>query len=137
MLFSFLALFAMFAVFLAVSWGLLRAPFIAVAAVMAWGPGDAMAAIVGRRLGKRKITGRLVEGTKTVEGTLAMAATSFIAVLLTLLFMTAIPWYIVLPASLLIGAVCALVELFTLGGWDTVTVPTTAFALLLPLLVLV
>lgn len=136
-LFSFLALFAMFAVFLAVSWGLLRAPFIAVAAVMAWGPGDAMAAIVGKRLGKRKITGRLVEGTKTVEGTLAMAATSFIAVLLTLLFMTAIPWYIVLPASLLIGAACALVELFTLGGWDTVTVPTTAFALLLPLLLLV
>lgn len=131
---SFLGLYSMMAIFLTVCWGLLGRPFLAVAAIMAWGPGDAMAAIIGITRGKRKLTGRHIEGTKSVEGTVTMGITSFLCVLCVLLGTSAAAWYIVLPLAIVVAIVSAFVELYTKGGWDTVTVPVCALAVLMLLL---
>ena len=130
---SFVALFTMIGLMLALCWGLLgdSCKYLAVAAIMAWGPGDGMAAIVGIRFGKRKLTGRWIEGAKTVEGTVAMAVTSFLCVTVTLFLMTDILWWNVLLGTAIVAVVSAFTELFTKKGWDTVTVPVMALVVML------
>lgn len=122
---SFITLFSLIALMLAVFWGSLGAEreYLAVAAIMAWGPGDAVAAIVGKKLGKHKLQGKMIEGVKSVEGSVGMAITSFVCVLPILLLMSNHPWYISLAFSLAIAPIASLTELFTKKGWDTVTVP--------------
>lgn len=134
-LLSFLGLFIMIALFLALGWGVLGEKYLALASIMAWGPGDAMAAIVGKTLGKHKLQGKMIEGVKSVEGTCAMAITSFVCTLLTLLIATNIAWFIVLPMSIVIGVIASITELYTIRGWDTVTVPSVSFVILLILLI--
>lgn len=132
-LISFVALFTMIGLFISLCWGLMgeEYKYLAVAAIMAWGPGDGMAAIVGIRFGKRKLTGKWIEGAKTVEGTVAMAVTSFLCVAGTLLLMTEMVWWNVLLVALTVSIVSAFTELFTKKGWDTVTVPTVALVVLM------
>lgn len=134
---SFITLFSLMALMLAVFWGGLGAEheYIAVAAIMAWGPGDAVAAIVGKKLGKHKLQGKMIEGVKSVEGSIGMAITSFICVLPLLLLMSHHPWYISLAFSFAIAPIASLTELFTKKGWDTITVPiVSALVLLLSLI---
>jgi uncharacterized membrane protein YfcA/dolichol kinase len=134
---SFITLFSLMALMLAVFWGGLGAEheYIAVAAIMAWGPGDAVAAIVGKKLGKHKLQGKMIEGVKSVEGSIGMAITSFICVLPILLLMSHHPWYISLAFSFAIAPIASLTELFTKKGWDTITVPiVSALVLLLSLI---
>ena len=59
--------------------------YIAVTAIMAWGPGDAAAAIVGKNWGKHKLSGPHIEGIKSVEVSVAMGITSFLCTAATLL----------------------------------------------------
>ena len=134
---SFVSLFGLIGVLLALFWGVFGDDhkYIAVAAIMAWGPGDAVAAIVGKNLGKHKLQGKMIEGTKSVEGTLGMALTSFLCTLAVLLTMSALPWHTALLVSLLVAPAAALTELFTKKGFDTVTVPCVS-ALILCLTVL-
>jgi dolichol kinase len=122
---SFITLFSLITLMLAVFWGGLGAEhkYIALAAIMAWGPGDAVAAIVGKKMGKHKLQGKMIEGIKSVEGSVGMAITSFVCVLPILLLMSNHPWYISLAFSLAIAPIASLTELFTKKGWDTVTVP--------------
>ncbi len=131
-IFSFIGLFGLITALIAVFWGIFGAEhlYIAVGAIMAWGPGDAAAAIVGRNLGKHKLQGKLIEGTKSVEGSVGMAITSFACLLPVLLFMSPMPWYICVAFSLGIAPFASLTELFTKGGWDTVTVPAVSALLL-------
>lgn len=130
---SFLGLFIMMAIILTLCWGMFGKPYLAVAAIMAWGPGDGMAAIIGIRFGKHKFSGRLIEGAKSIEGCVAMAVTSFVSTFLVIFLMGGISWFIALPYALLVAVVSAFTELYTLGGWDTVTVPSAALVALLPL----
>ena len=125
---SFVTLFSLMALMLAVFWGALGAEhkYIAVAAIMAWGPGDAAAAITGRNWGRHKLQGKMIEGVKSAEGSAAMALASFVCVLPTLLLMSGHPWYISLVFSLIIAPVASLTELFTKKGWDTITVPVVS-----------
>ena len=122
---SFITLFCLMALMLAVFWGGLGAEheYIAIAAIMAWGPGDAVAAIVGKKFGKHKLQGKMIEGIKSVEGSVGMALTSFVCVLPILLLMSHHPWYISLAFSCAISLIASLTELFTKKGWDTITVP--------------
>lgn len=124
-IFSFISLFGLITVLLAIFWGGFGEEhlYIAVGAIMAWGPGDAVAAIVGRQKGKHKLTGRLIEGTKSVEGSVGMAVTAFVCLFPVLLLMSALPWHVSLVFALAIAPIASLTELFTKGGWDTVTVP--------------
>jgi phytol kinase len=116
------------ALLLCVFWGLLGSTwrFVAVVAVMAWGSGDAAAALVGTYLGRRQIEHPHVDGSKTMEGTHAMFVTASLAVFLTLLFYAGQPWRVSLAVGVLAAPVCAVVELFSRDGMDTVTVPISA-----------
>ena len=122
----------MITVMLAVFWGGFgdRCAYIAVAALMAWGPGDAAAAIVGKKLGRHKLSGPRIEGVKSVEGTLAMGITSFLFTFGTLYIMSGLPLGTILVVSLVMAPVAALVELYTKRGLDTVTVPIAASLIL-------
>lgn len=122
---SFISLFGLMTLMLAVFWGGLGAEheYIAVAAIMAWGPGDAVAAIVGKNRGKHKLKGKMIEGVKSVEGCVGMAITSFICTAPVLITMSPMPWYVALIFSAAIAPIAAITELFTKKGWDTITVP--------------
>ncbi len=122
---SFVALFGLMTVWIAVFWGCFGADrlYIAIGSIMAWGPGDAVAAIVGRNFGKHKLSGKFIEGEKSVEGSVGMAITSFICLLPVLLMMSSLPWYASVVISVVTAPVASLTELFTKKGWDTVTVP--------------
>ncbi|MBO5305843.1 MAG: hypothetical protein J6B12_03670, partial [Clostridia bacterium] len=122
---SFVALFGLMTALIAIFWGCFGAEhlYIAVGAIMAWGPGDAVAAIVGKKMGKHKLQGKHIEGTKSIEGSVGMAITAFACLLPVLMFMSALPWYVSVIFALVIAPVASLTELFTKGGWDTVTVP--------------
>ena len=131
-LISFILLFSMMAAMIAVFWGGMGDAYrwIPVAAIMAWGPGDGAAAIVGRLCGRHKLQGRLIEGVKSVEGSAAMAVTSFVCTLPVLLTMSGLPWLICVLVALAVAPVAALTELYTKHGLDTITVPIVSSVLL-------
>jgi phytol kinase len=116
---------ASIALLLFVFWGLLGESwkYIAVAAVMAWGLGDASAALVGKAIGRHRIRHFLIEGTKTYEGTLAMYLMAGLAIFFTLLIYTDLSWYLSMAIALFVAPVCAAVEVFSNRGLDTITVP--------------
>ena len=119
---------ASMALLIFIFWGLLGAEwkYIVVVAVMAWGLGDAAAALVGKAIGRRRVRHRMVQGAKTYEGTLAMFFTAALAMFLTLVVYAGQTWHVSLAVALLVAPVCALVELFSNGGIDTITVPISA-----------
>lgn len=121
-----------------VFWGLLGAEwkYVAVVAVMAWGFGDAAAALVGKNFGRRRILHPRIEGTKTMEGTQAMFVTAGLAIFFTLLIYAGQPWQISLIVALLAAPVSAIVELFSIRGMDTLTVPISTGLAILPLMAL-
>lgn len=127
-----------FAILIAVFWGVLgtRWPWAIGVAVMAWGFGDAAAALVGKAFGRRRFLHRWIEGAKTREGTLAMILVGGLALFLTLLLYAGKPWYTSLLISAVVAPVCGVVELFSRRGTDTLTVPLSAAALILPLVLL-
>jgi dolichol kinase len=130
---SLVIVFGMFATLISVCWGLLGAPYLVLASVFAWGLGDAAAALVGKRFGRRYIEGKMIEGRKTLEGTLAMFVVAFFAVLVILLINGPVVWYGYVPIALLTAMGCSVVELYTKGGLDTLTCPFTAAAIMIPL----
>ncbi|HWI62314.1 MAG TPA: phosphatidate cytidylyltransferase [Symbiobacteriaceae bacterium] len=133
---SIVIVFFMLASLIAVFWGWLGEPwkYIILVAVMAWGFGDAAAALVGKSWGRRQIRHRWVDGAKTAEGTIAMFAVSALAMLLTLVACTQIPWYLCLGVAVLAAPVSAVVELVSHRGIDTITVPYATAAAVFALL---
>ncbi len=127
-----------FALLIFVFWGLFGPEwrYLAAAAVMTWGFGDAAAALVGRYLGRRHFTHRLIEGAKTVEGTRAMTIVAGAALFVTLLVYGGKPWFVSLPVAMVVAPVAGVVELFSRRGLDTLTVPLSAAAVALPMLLL-
>jgi dolichol kinase len=121
---SFILLFGMITAMLAVFWGGLgdHYSYIAVAALMAWGPGDAAAAIIGHKYGKHHLSGKWIEGVKSVEGTIAMGITSFLCTFVTLYFLSGFPLIQILGLCLIIAPVSAFVELISHNGNDTASV---------------
>ncbi|MDO5110990.1 MAG: phosphatidate cytidylyltransferase [Clostridia bacterium] len=133
---SLLIVFGMFAVVVCVCWGWFGDKLLVLAAVYAWGFGDAAAALVGKRFGRHALTGKHIEGRKSVEGSLAMFAVSFLCIIAILLLRGGLPWYSFVLIAAVTAAVTALVELYSLNGMDTITCPFAATAVMLPLLYL-
>ncbi len=129
---------ASFAILLVVFWGLLGAPwqYVVALAVMAWGFGDAAAALVGKAWGRRRIIHRWVDSVKTREGTLAMMGAAGLALFFTAWLYMGQSWYVSLLLAVLSAPICALIELVSRRGTDTLTVPLFAAALLVPLVYL-
>ncbi len=131
---SLISVFAMFSIVISMTWGLLGERYIALAVILGWGVGDAAAALIGKRFGKRYLEGKFVDGKKTLEGTLAMFVSSFIVIILILIFHIRLPWYGYLTVAFLTAIVNSLVELNTKHGYDTITCPLGSLLIILPLL---
>ncbi len=132
---SLMLVFLMFAVIIGICWGWLGDRMLAVACIYAWGFGDGAAALVGKRFGRHYLQSRMIEGRKSLEGTLAMFFVSFFSVFIIMMFRGGLNWQHCFVIALAAGAVSALVELFTLGGFDTVTCPMAAASIIIPLTV--
>ncbi len=129
---SLLLYFLMMGLLIAVFWGWLGAQwkYIILVAMMAWGFGDASAALIGKAFGRHPIRHRWVDGKKTAEGTASMWAVSGVVIFVATVLRSGAPWYVCLLIAALVAPICALVELISKGGTDTVTVPVTAGFLL-------
>lgn len=134
---SLLVVFFMYAVVVAICWGWFDDRMLALASIYAWGFGDAAAALVGKRFGKHKIGGKIIQGRKSFEGTTAMFIVSLISVFTILTLRGGLMWYETLVISVVVAAVSAVVELYTLNGIDTITCPVAAMVVLIVLLRLV
>lgn len=124
-----------FAILIAIYWGLfgLEWQYIVAVAIMAWGFGDAAAALVGKALGRRRVRMPAVDGAKTYWGTGAMIVVAGTALFYTLLLYAGKPWYVSFLIACVVAPVCGVVELFSRRGTDTLTVPLSAAVLIRPL----
>lgn len=120
---SLLVVFSMMAALMAIFWGWLDEKYMVLMAILAWGFGDAAAALVGKFYGRRPVHLLNVNGEKTWEGSTAMFMTAFGSILLSGLLTTPFPMSLLIVIAVIGGAVASAVELFTKGGWDTLTVP--------------
>ena len=118
--------FGISAAVIAITWGCLGKPYVAVASILMWGQGDAAAAIVGKTWGRHPLPLQAVKGKKTWEGSIAMVAVCCLCCFLTMLFMTAFPIWRIVLASILCAFLSTLTEAVSGSEWDTVTVPAAA-----------
>lgn len=88
--------------------------------VLVMGYGDGLAALIGRKWGKRKLN--IPSGGKTWLGTLVMFLVSFLITFVALMIASLSP-VSALGIALLIGVVSAFVEAVTPLGLDNITVP--------------
>ncbi|MBR0138724.1 MAG: hypothetical protein IJM17_00390 [Firmicutes bacterium] len=128
---SMLYLFLMFALVIFVSWGIFSRPHIAASAILMWGTGEAVAALVGIPFGKHKVRCRLADGKKSWEGSSAMLLVSFMSGMIVLSLAEGMS----APKALITAGIGALVgtltELFSPSEYDTATVPIAVAAVLL------
>lgn len=128
---SLLIVFSTFAVVISIAWGLFGNKIIVLSSILSWGIGDAAAALVGTKFGKRKIYKK-----KTLEGSLAMLCTSFLTLLIIFLISDLTPWYFSPITSLLVAIAVSAAELYTPNGLDTFTCPISSLLVTISLLLL-
>ena len=131
---SLLVVFTMFSLVIIICWGIFNDKLLSLASVFAWGFGDAAAALIGKKFGKHKLSGKHIEGVKSIEGTLAMFIISFISVITVLIFRGDLTVYAYIIISLITAGISALTELFTKNGMDTITCPLVSMSTLIILL---
>ena len=119
-----------------VCWGLFADRFLVLASIYAWGIGDGLAALVGKRFGKHKIRWKLADGKKSVEGSAAMFLCSLVSVFTVLLVRGGIGMPLCCTIALLASLVCTLAELCAKNGWDTVICPVSAMIVIIPMVTL-
>ena len=119
-----------------ICWGLFRDKYLVLASIYAWGVGDGLAALVGKKFGKHKITWKLADGKKSVEGSLAMFICSFVSVFTVLLIRGGVDFPLCFITALLTGAACTVAELCSKNGYDTVICPTVAMVVIIPMVAL-
>lgn len=123
----------MMIVSVSICWGLFGDRYLVLASIYAWGIGDGLAALIGKRFGKHKITWRLADGKKSVEGSLAMFTCSFVSVFTVLLIRGGVAFPLCLITAIIAGAACTVAELCAKNGYDTVICPTVAMVVIIPL----
>jgi len=133
---SLMLVYTMFAIVVAVCWGGFGDKYLALASLYAWGIGDAVAALIGKKFGKHKIKAPKLDGKKSYEGTIAMYCLSCISVFIILTLRSGLHMVSTIIISLIVGAVSAVSELYSKDGNDTVICPLSAMIVLLPLVYL-
>lgn len=133
---SLLILFLTDAVLVAIAWGIFNLPFVAVTAILMWGCGDGIAALVGKRFGKHHVNIRWADKKKTWEGSAGMCVVSSVVGVICMLLMTNMPWYQCLVMAITTAVLGAYTELVTKNGNDTATVPAVNTVVLLILALL-
>ena len=125
---SFLIFYITISILIALFWGLLGDgyKYIIFTSVIAWGFGDAFAAMFGVSFGKPKLHGRFIEGNKSITGCVSMFIASAVSSFIVLLIFGPYIWYFALLIALSIGIIASFVELFTKYNLDTLTVSLIA-----------
>ena len=125
---SLILICVMFIILTVLFWGNLgtSGKYIILISVMAWGYGDAAAALFGKRYGRHYLEHRFIEGKKTMEGTLAMFVVSLLAIFFTTTIYAGISLNISFIIAIIVAPICTIVELFSRHGADTITVPSSA-----------
>ena len=133
---SLLLVFSMFAIIICICWGWFKDRYLVLAAVYAWGFGDAAAALVGKKFGKHKLNGRYLDGKKSLEGSIAMFIISVVSVAIVIFFRGGLSntGYVMLP--ILTAFVSTLSELYSKEGMDTIICPICSMIILIPLMYL-
>ena len=126
----------MMVVSVSVCWGMFGDKYLVLASIYAWGVGDALAALVGKRLGKHKLKWRLADGKKSIEGSLAMFISAVISVFLVLCVRGGISLPLCLGIAVVAAIVCTVTEMCTKNGLDTVVCPSFAMVVIVPLVTL-
>ena len=126
--------FGMIIASICICWGWIGDKYLVLASVYAWGIGDAFAALIGKRFGKHKIKWKFADSHKSIEGSLSMFLTSAFAVCIILLIRGGLDIVSCLIISVIVSIVCTLVELCTKSGLDTITCPTVAMFIMIPLI---
>ena len=128
-MFSFAIFFAVMAALVALFWWYKgdANKYLVIIAILAWGVGDAAAAIFGHMLGKHKVSGRFIEGVKSIEGSAFCFAFSFVITFgLLLVFFNAVVIWALITEAFLVALAVTLFELFTKKGFDNLTCPLAA-----------
>ena len=133
---SLMLVYTMFAVVVAVCWGIFEDRYLALASLYAWGFGDAAAALIGKKYGRHKIRAPGLDGKKSYEGTGAMFVVSWVSVFCLLMWRGGMNGAACGVISFIVAGVSAVSELYSRGGNDTVICPMSAMAALLPLVYL-
>ena len=133
---SLLLAFSMLAVCNTVCWGLLGDKYLGIACMYAWGVGDAFAALIGKKYGRHKIKWKYADHNKSIEGSAAMFITSALAVFCVLRLHNHLAGAAYLFVPMAGAGIATLVEMVTPNGKDTVTCPTAAMLVMVPLMAL-
>lgn len=118
-----------FAIIILLTFDVSKALLVASLMPLTWG--DAFAAIVGKRWGRHKYT--VASMTRSLEGSLAMFAFSFISVFIVLLLMASFQAPAVLWAftfALITAAITTLAESISVGGLDNLIIPAVSLVTL-------
>lgn len=119
-----------------ICWGLFADKYLVLASIYAWGIGDGLAALVGKRFGKHKIKWKMADGKKSVEGSLTMFLCNLVSVCTVLLIRGGIGVTMCFVIALLAALVCTLAEMCAKDGWDTVICPVSAMIVIIPMVTL-
>lgn len=125
--YSMVALGMMYGEVCLVCWGLLGERLLAIACILAWGPGDAAAALIGKPFGKHRI-GKAKK--KSLEGSIAMFIVSFIAVLGCLCYYGKYSMVATVVVSLLAATASTFAEFLVNNGYDTFYCPVSAMVII-------
>ena len=120
----------------AICWGMFGDKYLVLASIYAWGIGDALAALIGKRFGKHKINWKLADGKKSIEGSLAMFLCAFASVFSVLFFRGGIGIAMCAVIAVLAAFVCTITEMCTKNGLDTIVCPVSAMVVIIPLTML-
>ena len=93
--------------------------------VVVWGVGDAAAALLGKKYGKRNLPQPPFDEGKSLEGFLAFVLTSWPALIVSWYFMTDISPGGLLAGAFILSLAGGVVEALTKKGLDTLTIPLT------------
>lgn len=103
-----------------VSWGVFNDRYLVILSFFAWGFGDAAAALIGKRFGKRKIgPGHL----KTLEGSIAMFCFSLAGTAAALILRGGLNAFQFILVSVFVAAISTFTELYSKKGSDTFSCP--------------
>ena len=126
----------MMAFSITICWGLFADPHLVLASIYAWGIGDGLAALVGKRFGKHKIRWKFADGKKSVEGSLTMFFCALVSVFVVLLNRGGITIPMCFVIALITAFVCTIAELCAKNGLDTVICPVCAMLVIIPMVTL-
>ncbi len=99
---------------------------IVVISVMCWGVGDALAALIGKRFGNKKLSWPGTDNKKTWTGSVAMDIGVFIVAFLMLWFYGGYLWWVAIVIAAMVSSVATFAEAFAKNGWDTLVLPLSA-----------